>query len=100
MAKLHITEFQRLPKDAMGHIVPIPRMAPLTEQVVSYTTATQSNAFNTKTKFIRLIADAKAHLGFGGAPVADANNSFIPANVAEFFSVNSGEKVSVYDGSS
>ena len=99
MANLYIAEFQKLEKDAKGNIMPIAIMAPVTEQKIEYTTAVSSSAFHAKTKFIRVIADAVAHLEFGGDPVATADNSYIPADVAEYFSVIAGQKVAVYDGS-
>ncbi len=98
MAILHIAEFQKLPKDAQNRPMLIARVAPHAEQNITYTSATASAVFNPKTKFIRVIADAKAHLAFGGAPVATVANMFIPANVAEYFAVTSGEKVSAWDG--
>ncbi len=100
MANLYITEFQRLPKDAQGNVVPVARMAPVVEQKIAFTTAAASAAFGTKTKFVRLIADAKAHIEFGGGPTATAANTYIPADVAEYFAVLTGQKVSAYDGSS
>lgn len=100
MANLYIAELQKLEKDAKGNIVPIARMPPITEQKIAYTSVQLSAAFHDKTKFIRVIADAVAHLEFGGAPVATEANSFIPSGVPEYFSVIAGQKVSVYDGSS
>ena len=99
MANLHILEFDKLEKDAKGNVVPIPRMPPVTDQRVVFTSAALSAAFQSKTKFVRLIADAACYVKFGSGPTAAETNSYIAANVAEYFSVISGQKVSAYDGS-
>jgi hypothetical protein len=100
MATLHIMELSSLPLDSRGNIIPIPPVPPLAEQVVTYTTSTQSTAFGTQTKFIRVIASAAAHLSFSANPTATAANMWIPASTPEFFAVTPGHEVAAYDGSS
>lgn len=100
MATLHIAEFTAMPKDANGSVLQIGKMPPLTTQVVTYTTTTQSSAFNAETRFIRVIASAAAHLVFGSNPTATNTAPWVPASTVEFFAVVPGQKVAAYDGSS
>jgi hypothetical protein len=100
MATIHITEFIALGRDARGNELQVGKMPEHTTQVVTYTTSTQSAAFGAETKFIRVIADAAAHLAFGSNPTATANSLWVPADTSEYFSVVPGQKVAAYDGSS
>ena len=100
MATLHIAEFTAMPTDANGSVLQIGKMPPLTTQVVTYTTTTQSAAFNSQTRFIRVIASAAAHLVFGSNPTATATAPWVAASTAEFFAVTPSQKVAAYDGSS
>ena len=100
MATLHVTEFTAMPIDANGNVLQIGKMPEKTTQVVTYTTSTQSAAFSSETRFIRVIASAAAHLAFGANPTATATSAWVPASTAEFFAVVPAQKVAAYDGSS
>lgn len=105
MASLYITEFVRQARDGNGHLLPVGECPPIAQQKVTYTTSTASAAFNSATTFIRVKADADAHLAFAASPTADATDMQIEADVAEYFGVNrddvaTGLKVAAYDGSS
>ena len=69
---------------------------------VTYTTATQSTAFQATTRLIRLQASKTTvlHFAIGANPTATANSPYIPAGDHEYFGVEGGHKVSCYDGSS
>lgn len=99
MATLHITEFKHLPTDTNGNVLPI-AMMPAQTQTVTYSTSAQSAAFAEDTKFIRVIADAAAHLAFGSSPTATTSHPWVPSSTPEFFGVKGGDKVAAYDGSS
>lgn len=75
-------------------------MKPGATQAVTYTTSTQSTAFDDATRIVRIIADADVYLAFGSSPTADANSIKLPANTVEYFEVDAGFKVACYDGSS
>ena len=101
MATLLITEFDEVAYvSARQTVVPVGIVPPIAEQSVTYTTSAQSAAFNASTRFIRVIADADAHLSFGTNPTATASTQLIPANTEIWRMVAAGHKVSVYDGSS
>lgn len=100
MATLHITEFESLPVDGNGNVLHIAKMPAHTQPIVSYTTSTQSAAFSARTRFIRVIASAAAHLEFGDNPKAVVGDMWIPASTPEFFAVKGGHKLAAYDGSS
>lgn len=98
-ADCYISEYSDILQDPNGREVPVAG-APITTQRVTYTTSTQSSAFNARTRFIRIVCDAAAHFAFGANPTATANNPYVPANAPEYFGVTPGQEIAVYDGSS
>jgi hypothetical protein len=100
MASLYITEFANLVEDEKGHIIPAGKTPPRAQQKVTFTTSSQSAAFNQQVEIIRVIADADVHLKFGSNPTATAADMLVKANTVEYFGVVSGQKVAAYDGSS
>jgi hypothetical protein len=100
MAKLYITEFSGVGYEP-GAATQAPKIPPIAEQAVTFTTSTQSAAFNASTTMVRLIADAACRIEWGTNPSADANNMMMAANAAEFFVLQgTGLKLAVYDGTS
>lgn len=70
-------------------------IVPGTVQVVAYTgTAGQSAALGTSTKLVRVIASSACHIKFGANPTATTSDIYLPANVAEYFGVTPGDKIS------
>lgn len=102
MATLYISEYRRGGADALGQSLPLALEPVVTDQTVTFTTATSSSAFNDKTRIVRLLASASCHVAFGTSPTATASNQRLIAGVEYWraVDVNSGLKVSVYDGSS
>lgn len=88
-----------MPTDTHGRVLPICQL-PAASQAVTFTTSAQSAAFAADTKFIRVVADAAAHIAVGDNPTATATSMFLPANSVEFFGVKGGDKIAAYDGSS
>ena len=101
MAKAYISEYRNLVTDESGRVVQVAE-EPAVTQAVTYTTSVASAAFQDDTRFVGIIADAKAHLLFALIPVADADDPFIAANVTQYYGVPRGRsyKVAAYDGSS
>ncbi len=101
MATLYITEYETLAPIDHGIFAQCGyEDGGVTEQTVTYTTSTASTAFQDETRFVRVVADALAHVEFGSAPTATISNKPIQANVPEYFGVVGGQKVAAYDGSS
>ena len=100
MANAYISEYKEMPIDASGDTVPVASEPSVATQIVTFNTTSASDAFNTKTKYIRVVADAKAHFKVSKAPVAVNGSPFIPANTPEYFGVRQGHKIAFYDGSS
>lgn len=100
MATLNVVEFESLAEDAKGNLIPVGKGPFLASSNVTFTTSTASSAFNARTKFVRLIADADAYVVFGSSPTATATSMRIEANVAEYFGVIAGQAVAAYDGTS
>ena len=75
-------------------------MKPGATQAVTYTTSTQSTAFDDATRIVRIIADADVFVAFGANPTATASSIKIPSGTVEYFEVDAGTKVACYDGSS
>lgn len=97
MATLQITEFA----DAQivdGVQLPIGKTAQEIQNV-TYTTNAASSGMRAGTKFVRLIADAAAYITFDGT-AATANSIRLPADTVEYFGVEKGTVINVYDGTS
>ena len=95
MANIYISEFANLARQSGAQVGSCP---PVAEQKVAYTTSTASAAFATRTTFVRLLADADAHVKFAASPTATAANMLLKADVDYFFGVIAGQKVAAYDG--
>ena len=96
MSILNITEFDALDAHGRG------KNPAVTTQNVSYTTTAASVAFNPRTKWIRVVADADAHIRFGtGTPAAVVTDTRVPADTERYFNIDRGDdvKLAVYDGS-
>ncbi len=100
MATISISEYDSdrdgIPKDQFA----IPTEPVVTDQDVTYTTASSSAAFNAATKYIRLAPSADCFILFGAAPTALASSQKLFANQEYFRKVVPGHVVSIYDGSS
>lgn len=97
MATLHISEYEDLIRDAKGAVIPVATLkAPV--QSITFTASTQSAALKANTKYVRVFADAKAHLAIGASPTATVANMPIAANSAEYFGVDGGQIIAAYDG--
>lgn len=91
MAKLYITEYVRTGRSARGGVVDFPEESPIATQVVTFTgTAATSAALNSKTTFVRVVADAAACVAFGTNPSAVGTDPLLPANSPEYRGVPEG----------
>ena len=100
MAIARISEYGEMAIDESGDNVPVASEPAIATQKITFTTTAASNAFNKKTKFIRVIAEAKAHFKVSKAPKALETDPYIPAHVPEYFGVRQGHKIAFYDGAS
>lgn len=87
MAKLWITEFDALPQKPLG------KLPPVAEQVLTFTTTTQSTALNVNTNFVRVVSDADCHVAAGTNPTATTGSMKLLTGVAEYFAVTAGHKI-------
>ena len=87
MAKLWITEFDAMPQAPLG------KLPPVAEQVVTFTTTTQSSALNANTRFVRVMSDADCHIVSAANPTATTSGMKLSAGVAEYFGVIAGNKL-------
>lgn len=94
MAILYITEYAELAIGPAGRVGQMPMEPPLAEQVVAITAGSvQSSAFNAKTRFVRIHADAAAEVLFGTNPTAVVNVSGrMGAGQTEYRDVSAGIK--------
>lgn len=99
MATLWITEYNSVGLGTPGYAAPIAMEPAVTDQTVTFTSATSSAAFNAKTNFVRLYASTDCHVLFGAAPTATAAKQKLASGVEYWRAVVPGQKVSVYDGS-
>ena len=100
MASAFITEYSEMATEPSGETIPVGGKIVDTQEV-SFTVSAQSLAFKNKTRFVRVVTDAKAHIAFGtGNPTATVSDPFVPSNTPEYFGVKKGSKIAFYDGSS
>jgi hypothetical protein len=86
MGKLYITEFRDY--DAQSARAPA-----AAEQVVTYTTTTQSAAFGADTRLVRIHTDSICSIAFGLNPTATTSTARLAAGQTEYFAVEPGMKV-------
>lgn len=100
MATAYIVELEGAGKES-GNSVPVPVTPVVTHQRVSYTTSTQSAAFNGRTRLIELDLAADAYIEIGPNPTATTSTWRVTsASCPRTFQVRAGDKIAVYDGSS
>lgn len=100
MANLYITEFEDLGVDGKGTSVPVGKCPPVAQQKLTYTgTSAASNDFDKRTRYIRVTADADAHLEFGSSPTATNAKLLLPSGSVEYFAVNPETKVAAIETS-
>lgn len=90
MAKLYVTEYRQDAYDA-----PLPVEPALADQVITFSTNTQSAAFNAATRMVRIVADGICSVAFGANPTATTSNSRMAAGVERILKVQPGHKVAV-----
>lgn len=102
MADLYIKEYRDMIVNLNGATVPVGQEdGSVVEQKVATigASAKESSAFNSRTRFIRIVSDVAFHVAFGASPSADTTNMYCPADSPEYFGVNpsgiSGQKLSV-----
>lgn len=99
MAKVFIAEFYR-PTLYNGQALAVAKFPPITEQTVAIgASSTQSSAFNTHTRMIRVNTDAICSIAIGENPTATANTSRLAAGATEYFEVEPGHKIAVITNS-
>ena len=99
MALLYVSEFAELEIGPAGRVGQIP-MPPVAEQTVAIGVGSvASNAFNAKTRFVRLHADAICAVKFGTAPTAivagATGTARMVAGQTEYFGVPLGQSYKV-----
>lgn len=98
MAEAYIAEFSKMRQDQSGNLIPCPEYPPIATQKVSFTASAQSNVFNAKTQYIRVVCDANAHYVIDASPTATANDPLLPSLNTEFMGVRSDQRIAFYDG--
>ena len=105
MAILHISEYNAIHRTNVGDdppsgdgIAQTIKEPSITTQAIPFTSATSSAAFNDSTRLVRVASDTQCYIVFGAAPTATANSMLFPSHGVEYFGVNPGDKISVYDG--
>ncbi len=74
---------------------PVVATPPVAEQLIPFTTTTQSAAFNAKTHIIRIHAEAICFIAFGSDPTATTSSMRMVAGQTEYFGVSPGTKLAV-----
>lgn len=92
MGILYIREYTDAAVEA-GNGVPVMCEPGTDQSPITYSTTTQSAAFGTNTKFVRVHTDSICSIVFGANPTATTNAARMTAGSTEYFSVIAGQKV-------
>ena len=96
MGILYITEFAQLaPSGAPGGWGQVPLQPALAEQKITYSTTTQSAAFNAKTRMVRIHTDSICSIEFGTNPTATTSTGRMAAGATEYHGVPVGQNYMV-----
>lgn len=83
-ATCSVTEFSaQAPTVYQAALVP----ALVQQTAITVGSTTQSSAFNSATRLVRIDCTASAYITFGTNPTATATGIALPANVPEYFSI-------------
>ena len=96
MSKAYISEYAAMPQQ-QGNLKMITPEPPVASQTVTFTTSTQSAAFNTKTKWARIHVASIASYLVGANPTATTDNARMVAGQTEYIEVNAGDKIAFVD---
>jgi len=96
MATAWITEYDSFQIDN-GKVVEVLAEPAIADQEITFTTAVESAAFSVNTHYIRIYADAAAHIQIGPAGTATATIAMqkIAAETEYVRRVNPGEEISL-----
>lgn len=67
---------------------------PSTHQSVAYTTTAGTISNAVKSKVVRVVCTTAAYIAIGTAPTAGTSDMYMAAEVAEYFRIEPGDKVS------
>lgn len=94
MATLWIREYSDVGRVSGVPDVPVAQ-EPGIDQTVTFSTATQSVAFDNTTRLVTITADAAFHYVVGDDPTADTGALRVPASTLVMIGVKGGQKISV-----
>lgn len=96
MAVLYIAEYPAFPV-RQGSVIQAPSDPPIAEQTVAIggSSAQATNAFNAKTRVIRIHTDAICSILIGANPTATATKARLAAGQTEYRVVQPGDKIAV-----
>ena len=93
MATLYVTEFNA--PNVFMHPNSLGMQPPVAEQNVTFTTTTQSAAFNNSTNLVRIHTDGICSIEFGTNPTATTAKARMVAGATEYFIVPQGQSYKV-----
>lgn len=98
MSTVSVTQFSAIGSVSNGSLMcpQVPFIA--TEDINTSTTSAQSTAFDSQTRFVRILSDANVRVRFGVNPTATATDMPIRADSPEYFAVTSGLRLAAIEG--
>lgn len=98
MSTVSVTQFSAVGSVSNGSLMCPQTPFISTEDINASTVSAQSAAFDSQTRFVRILSDANVRVRFGSNPTATATDMPIRANSPEFVAVVSGDKIAVIEG--
>lgn len=98
MSTVSVTQFSAVAQAANGSLMCPQAPFVATEDINASTTSAQSAAFDSQTRFVRIVSDANVRVRIGSNPTAVATDMPIRADMPEFIAVVPGDKIAVIEG--
>lgn len=94
-----VSQFGTITRASNGADVQVTGAPTADDEPVDYDAATQSDVFNSNTRYIGIVCDAKAHFTIAEDPTADEDNFWVAPDQPLFLGVWApGLRISFYDG--
>ena len=98
MSKINIAQFNEVSATSRGSLLCAETPQVKSEDFTTSGSSAQSTAFDSQTRFIRVISDVNVRISIGGNPTALATDIAIRADSPEYFGVSAGSKIAFIEG--
>lgn len=98
MSTVSVTQFSAIGVVSNGSLMCPQSPFIASEDISASTVSAQSAAFDSQTRFVRVVSDANVRVRFGANPTATATDMPVRADQPEYFAVSPGLKLAAIEG--